>query len=337
MKNSYFALSREQQRRVVEQGAVKHNLPKHAIEKDLWVSAMLHIIFSLPCARSLVFKGGTSLSKVWNLIHRFSEDIDLAIDRAMFSFEGDLTKKQVKSLRKVSSIFVRDTLVKQLNDSISGSPLSQLCEIQAQADGVGDITYPEPRIIYVKYKSVFDDRLSYIEPEIKIEAGSRSLLEPTVDVSISSLIETAIPSISTTMAITSVKTAVPEKTFLEKAFLLHELFSVCDNVPARRRSRHIYDLSMMIKGGVAEKAISNDELWETISYHRSTLTGIQGVDYTPDIRNRIQLVPPHQSLENWQYDYDEMSGAMIYNNPPSFAQLVESMRSLEQMFRNRDR
>jgi len=108
MTNNYFALTEEQQRIVLEQTAVKQNLPKQAIEKDLWVTTILQIIFSLPCANSLVFKGGTSISKVWNLISRFSEDIDLAIDRARFDMNGDLTKKKVKKLRKVSSIFVRD-------------------------------------------------------------------------------------------------------------------------------------------------------------------------------------------------------------------------------------
>ena len=79
-KNNYFELTTVQQRTILEQTAIKQGLPKQAIEKDLWVTAILHILFGLPCADSLVFKGGTSLSKVWRLIGRFSEDIDLAID-----------------------------------------------------------------------------------------------------------------------------------------------------------------------------------------------------------------------------------------------------------------
>lgn len=111
-KNNYFKLTTNQQRTILEQTAIRQSLPKQAIEKDLWVTAMLELLFSLPCSDYLVFKGGTSLSKVWRLIRRFSEDIDLAIDRAVFELEGDLTKKQVKRLRKASSLFVRDTLKK---------------------------------------------------------------------------------------------------------------------------------------------------------------------------------------------------------------------------------
>ena len=90
------------------QTANKTGLPVQAIEKDLWVTMVLQTIFAQPIAEHLVFKGGTSLSKVWRVIQRFSEDIDLAIDPSIWGFEGDLTKKQIKRLRKASSLFVSD-------------------------------------------------------------------------------------------------------------------------------------------------------------------------------------------------------------------------------------
>lgn len=112
--NNYFQLSKEQQQIVLAQAANKTGLPIQAVEKDLWVTVALQIVFSLPIANHLVFKGGTSLSKVWKLIRRFSEDIDLAIDPSIWGFEGDLTKKQIKRLRKTSSVFVRDEFCKSL-------------------------------------------------------------------------------------------------------------------------------------------------------------------------------------------------------------------------------
>lgn len=332
-KNDFFSLPEAQQRMVLEQAAIRHNLAKQAVEKDLWVTAIIQIIFTLPCADSLVFKGGTSLSKVWGLINRFSEDIDLAIDRTIFNLDGELTKKKVKRLRKESSEFVRDELYRQLSDAIGQTPLNGRCTIEPQPDGDG--TYPEPRTIFVRYQSLFADQISYLSPIVKVEAGSRSLLEPTESVEINSLIETALPTISTTVASSKVKTAIAEKTFLEKAFLLHELFSTGKPVEARRRSRHIYDLHMMMQKGLAENAIANNELWETIHHHRATLTSMQGVDYTPDIRDRIQLVPPTESMASWKNDYEETNGSMIYNNPPSFEDLLESMDLLEHLFRQR--
>lgn len=335
MKNNYFTMTVAEQRLIMEQSATRLSLPVQAVEKDLWVTAMLQIMFGLPCAESLVFKGGTSLSKVWGLINRFSEDIDLAIDRNLFNLDGVLTKKGVKKLRKASSVFVREELCHQLQDAVVNTPLKDLCQIEAQPDGEGGSTYPEPRIIFVRYQSLFDDKLDYIAPIVKIEAGARSLLEPSENRRISSMIESVFPNIKTAIVDIPVRTAVAEKTFLEKAFLLHELFSVSNTVEAHRRSRHIYDLHMMMRNGIAEKAIQDDVLWETINHHRSTLTSMQGVDYTPDIRDRIQLVPPKECRENWQIDYELMTGAMIYGLRPTFAELMESMAELERRFRNR--
>lgn len=333
-KNDYFSLTAPQQRTILEQTAIKQGLPKQAVEKDLWVTAVIQLLFSLPCADNLVFKGGTSLSKVWKLINRFSEDIDLAIDRAVFELEGDLKKKQVKKLRKVSSLFVRNTLYQQLVAAVNQTSLKDSCQIEPEPDGEGDSTYPEPRSIFIRYKSVFEDKLDYIPSVVKVEAGARSLLEPYIETSITSMVEEAFPSISTTISDVMVKTAISEKTFLEKAFLLHELFSVNKSVEAHRRSRHIYDLYMMIQQGVADKAVPNDELWQTIHHHRSTLTSMQGVDYTSDIRKRIQLLPPMQCREGWEKDYEEMSAAMIYGEHPTFETLMDSMRSLELLFKN---
>ena len=85
----------------------------------------------------------------------------------------------------------------------------------------------------------------------------------------------------------------------------------------------------MMKKGVVDKAIVNDGLWQTILHHRSTLTSMQGVDYDADIKKTIQLIPPSESLANWEKDYEEMSSTMIYGEKPVFAELLESMNRLE--------
>ena len=136
----------------------KH-IPPQAVEKDLWVTTILQIVFSLPFADSLVFKGGTSLSKVFGKIERFSEDIDLAIDRTYFGLEEDLTKKQLKKLRKQSSTFVRDTFLGELQEAFRQYGLTEL-SATAEPDGEGDATYPEPRKIFIEYPSLFRDSLS---------------------------------------------------------------------------------------------------------------------------------------------------------------------------------
>ena len=267
------------------------------------------------------------------MIKRFSEDIDLAIDRKIFEFDGDLTKRQIKKLRKASSLFVRNELYAQLSKAIRESPLNGHCQIEPQPDGVGDDTYPEPRRIMIRYLSIFEDAMDYLSPTVVIEAGARSLLEPHKEVIISSLLESAFPNIDATIEDVVVKTALVEKTFLEKTFLLHELFSTSNGKNALRRSRHIYDLYMMMQKGVQNIAIKDDGLWESIRHHRSLLTSVQGVDYSPDVRNRICLIPPKEYIDYWQKDYEYMARTMIYGERPSFENLINSMRMLEASFR----
>lgn len=332
-KNDYFKLTTAQQRTILEQTAIKRGLPKQAIEKDLWVTALLQIIFSMPCADSFVFKGGTSLSKVWGLINRFSEDIDLGINRSIFNYDGDISKNQLSKLRKKSSLYVRDELCSKLIDAVNQSPLKELCRIEPEPDSERENPYNDPRSIFVSYESVFKDHLSYLPSIVRIEAGARTITEPYKTATLCSMVEQAFPTINTTITAPIVKTAIAEKTFLEKAFLLHELFSVRNKIETQRKSRHMYDLRMMMKQGVDKKALPNNELWEAIRHSRSMLTPMQGVDYMADIRKNIQLIPPKDSLANWRKDYEEMSSAMIYGEKPAFEELLESMNWLELLFK----
>ena len=264
---------------------------------------------------------------------KYSEDIDLAIAPSIWGFEGDLTKKQIKRLRKVSSVFVRDELCRQLRNEVSSNGMDSWLNIEVEPDGEGDSTYPEPRVIYIRYKSIFDSDLPYLHSEVKLEIGARSLLEPTTDAVVKSILEEGLP-ISTTIKQLAIPTAVAEKTFLEKAFLLHELFSSQLPREANRKSRHLYDLAQMMNTDIAARAIANDELWNTIHHHRELFTSMSGVDYTPDIRKRICLLPPDDVIDDWRNDYKDMQSSMIYGEKPTFEELIEKMRELENLFHN---
>lgn len=331
--NNYFQLSKEQQQMVLTQAANKTGLPVQAVEKDLWVTVVLQMVFALPVANHLVFKGGTSLSKVWKVIRRFSEDIDLAIDPSIWGFEGDLTKKQIKRLRKASSIFVRDELCLSLKSVVSETGMEKWLQVEVDPDGEGDGTYPEPRVIHVRYKSLFNENLPYLHSEVKLEVGARSLLEPTAKAAVTSAIEDVLP-ISTTIKQVMIPTALAEKTFLEKAFLLHELFSAQSSREANRKSRHLYDLAQIMNTDIASRAIADDDLWNTIHHHRELFTSMSGVDYTPDIRKRIRLLPPDDVIDDWRSDYKDMQSSMIYGEKPTFTELMKKMRELENLFHN---
>ena len=178
--------------------------------------------------------------------------------------------------------------------------------------------------------------LGYIKPTITLEVGARSLMEPSVEIPVKTIIQEALPQINTDVVPVNVTTAAPQKTFLEKAFLLHELFSVeHDTLPAKRRSRHLYDLNRMMDRDFAIAAVHDDVLWEHIRHHRERFTSMLGVDYSGDIRNRICLVPPEKHIEDWKKDYQYMCDSMIYGEKPTFTELIESIRELERRFRER--
>ena len=329
--SDFYKFPIEQKTEIIRQVVNKTGLYPQIIEKDLWVTTFLHLIFSLSFADKLVFKGGTSLSKIWNVIERFSEDIDLAVDRELFDLQGDLTVKQIKKLRKQSSLFVKETFCSELQKAIEKYNLQNLCSIEPQPDGEGDKTYPEPRKIFIHYQSLFDT-LPYVKTEIVLEIGARSLIEPTAKSEVKSLISNNLP-IETTLIDSPIITAVPEKTFIEKAFLLHEIFTCGGRMLANRKSRHLYDLEKMMDKDFAIKAIFDNELWNTIRHHRKKFTHINGVDYSQDIRSNIALIPPMQVIDDWQQDYEAMQNTMIYGNSLTFNKLINRIKLLNEKIR----
>lgn len=336
----YFDLDDNGKRLFIEQTAIHVGLPKTVVEKDLWVTLMLQVVFQLPFADKLVFKGGSSLSKVWGLINRMSEDIDLAYGDNFGTFNGDSpTIKQIKKLRKASSVFVRTEFCDSLREAIVRLGLDAWCNVEPQEDGEGDNTYPEPRQVYVTYKSLFPEEngqitSEYIKPTVMLEVSARSLMEPHADATVNSMLSEAYPQVDTQILQSNIRTALPAKTFLEKAFLLHELFSTDRCANANRKSRHLYDLERMMDEPFAREAVTDDALWQSISHHRKHYTSMKGIDYDTDIRKVITLLPPEEYLSAWEQDYNIMREKMILaGNAIPFNQMLERMTELQARFR----
>lgn len=340
MSNKYFEIDDEGKKLFITQTALKTGLPATVVEKDLWVTVVLQLVFQLPFSDRIIFKGGSSLSKVWNLIDRMSEDIDLAFDSNFGIFEGDMpTVKQIKKLRKQSSLFVQNEFFEALKNAITEAGLDKWCSVEAQPNGIGDLTYPEPRQLYISYKSLFEDALTdlgnaYVKPIVMLEVSSRSLIEPTGKAKVKSMIAREFSMVDTDVADSDIRTALPEKTFLEKVFLLHEMFVTLRCQRAERKSRHLYDVEKMMDKDFALRAVEDDELWNSINRHRARFSSIHGVDYTKDLRKEICLTPPDDVISLWEEDYRYMMEHMIYNGTAfPFYELMLRMHELEERFR----
>src|SRR5688572_11146869 len=195
-------------------------MPAHAVEKDWWVVQILAAIFEMKSGKHLVFKGGTSLSKAWGLIERFSEDVDLAIDRSFLGFEGELKKKEITALRKNANQYITETFFPELKQKMIENGFTDLkWEIVDTEESDQD-----PKIILMYYPNAIKSP-GYIKPKVQIEIGCRSLREPFKVQKLNSLVDEHYPDTDFAMPEINVPTVIPERTFLEKIFLLHEEFS----------------------------------------------------------------------------------------------------------------
>jgi len=161
------------------------------LEKDWWVTAVLRALFALPYAENLSFKGGTSLSKCYNLIERFSEDIDIAVNREYLGFVGTLSKTQISDrLRRSACSFVREKLQVDLQKQLETNGLNPA--VFSLKVNITPITTTDPEIIEVHYNTLFADQ--YIQPVVKLEISGRSMKEPVQTITLQSIIDEVFPN-----------------------------------------------------------------------------------------------------------------------------------------------
>lgn len=308
-------------------------LDPQIIEKDWWVTTVLRAVFSLPYSESLSFKGGTSLSKCWKLIERFSEDVDIAVSREYLGLSGDLSKTQISDkLRRNACSFVRKRLQLDIKERLLEQGIPEDCFTVAV--NITPITTTDPERIEISYKSKFRNN-PYIKSQVIVEVSGRSMSEPLKPVELRSILEDNFPEASFVEPPITVNAVVPERTFLEKICLLHEEFSHSpEQIRVNRMSRHLYDIVKIADTDIADRALSDRHLWNSIIEHRHKFIGLKGFDYTSLSPDRIRIVPPDIILEQWRKDYDAMREIMIYGESPDFDDLIEQIKHLNLRINN---
>lgn len=334
MRKDFYNLSQKDRKDIFQQTANKLNLPIMAVEKDWWVVQTLEVIFSLPISKSIVFKGGTSLSKAWKLIERFSEDIDLALDKSILDFEGEITNNQVKNLRKKSQEYIKDTVFVNLEKKFKEFGLNDV-ELKLEEIGTKD---QDPISISVEYPSLLDktEVSEYISPRILIEIGSRSMREPFEDCSFSSYVGEVYKERPFADEQIVIPTVRPERTYLEKLFLLHEEFQ---KGKGKRRvdrlSRHLYDIYQISKSEYGVLAIEDVNLYDEIIRHRKKFVKIGGIDYDNHYPPNLDPIPPDELKEDWGKDYAKMQELMIFRDSPDFEGLLEEIGKIKKIINDR--
>lgn len=326
----FIGMSEKRRRLVCTETGAQLNLFEIAVEKDFWVCWTLGKLFDLPeWGQHLTFKGGTSLSKCWNLIERFSEDIDIVIDRNALDFGGESapeqapSKKQrtkrLKALKEACQQCISDQIQPTLIESIS-SDLPDTLEWSLEPDPDD----PDKQTLLLLYPTAFPEQTAYLRRAVKIEMGARSDTEPVAFVEITPYIREAFPELLAEPG-SDVRAVRPERTFLEKAMLLHEETFRPEAKKKQRRSmaRHYYDLYRMIQAGVGDESVRDLRLFHRIAAHRQVFFRYTWVDYTTLNPQELQLVPSADDLPAWQADYESMQQEMFYGEVPIFEDILK--------------
>lgn len=326
-KINFYTIDKAEKIAIFNAIAAEKGMTPFAVEKDWWVSRTLEIVFQMYIAPHLVFKGGTSLSKAWKLINRFSEDIDLAIDKEFFEgYKGDISKSKITKLRKEAGVYTTGIFFDELQEEFKTKGLKELSfKIIEAKDSDQD-----PRIIEIYYPNIITATSEYLLPRVQIEISCRSLREPFTVQSFGSLLDEFYADKDFADSLFDVPSVTAERTFLEKLFLLHEEFHrPADKMRVDRLSRHLYDVFQLSKAGIAEKAISDKELYETIVAHRYKFSRVGEVDYNLHNPKTLNPTPTQEVIAEWEADYAKMKEDMIYEeNKPSFADLISNLMEL---------
>ena len=333
-----FLLLPDDRRRVLcdEAGRVL-GLSAGSIEKDFWVCWTLRTLFDLPISGPhLTFKGGTSLSKGWKLIQRFSEDIDVVIDRDFLGFGGDRSPedatshkqraKRIDELRDACQRHIRDALLPAFHRRVRESlPLSSSWRIETDPDDADDQT------LLFHYPGAAAEG-HYVRSVVKIELGARSDIEPSARPKIAPyLADVFAEEIGDSTF--SVRTIAPERTFWEKVALLHEeSYRVPHEGPKARLARHYYDLWCLLLAGVGDRARAEPGLFDRVVSHRAVFFRKNKEIQESLRRGGLRLVPSADRRTAWKRDYDAMREAMFFGDPPTFDEILAVVADFEQQF-----
>lgn len=315
-----------------------------SVEKDWWVTAVLYAIFHTSIGEYLLFKGGTSLSKGWNIINRFSEDIDLALSRDFFlnikklSCANCTSNTQIHHLRENAQDYILGEFKLELEKVFKdlGLPVTVISDRDMLDENGERCLVPhdkDPSVIFIEYPTLYKSYASYATPMVKIEISVLSMTEPFEMRRISSLVNQAFYGEDVDSDyVQIIRTVTPARTFLEKAFLLCEEYQKVEPRP-HRMTRHFYDLEKLMRTPYAEEALKDVELYKDIVNHRRKYYHVGYVNYDKELPQNIQIIPSDALLPNYEADYNEMRNSFIYGDSLDFSALMVRMAELQESFR----
>ncbi len=332
--NGIARMAAEERAQVFAETADRKALAEAIIEKDFWVCWILKQLFSIEALSGrLLFKGGTSLSKIFHAINRFSEDIDLAVDYVALGFTGDRDPRR-DDISRTRRANILDEMMAECQRYIGGDFLDALkarCEeILGAAEAWSlDVSGQDPNVIRFQYPTASSNSLAYVVPQVVLELGTHAEFVPHDRFTIRSLVAEEFPELVPDGDV-GVVALLAKRTFWEKATILHAEYHRPPEKPIPDRySRHYYDVAMLAQGAIRAEALADMDLLAQVVRHKETFYPSAWARYDLAHPGSFHVVPPQPRIAALERDYRNM-GVMIFGNPPTFDTIMATLAALEQ-------
>jgi len=329
----FSALSPQEREAVFVATADDLGASVQSIEKDFHVCRVIDVLFrAAPVQPKLFFKGGTSLSKGYGLIKRFSEDIDLVLSRpglgvdksadpSQTALTSDGRKKAIAAIMSKCSKHVAGAMLQQLQTLLPNDA------VELDPDDTDGAT------LLVRYPSLFDP-YEYLRQQVKIECGARGAAEPWQTRPITPYIQGQLPKDNWNLVTKNVTLIRPERTCWEKLSILHmahSRFADQGRPPGDRQfsSRHYYDVAMLQTAGVVARAVSTPELLLDVKHNLQLMFRANQTYLASATPGSFLIVPPEAAMSPLRADYQAMGG-MMFTDPPSFEWVVQQLQKAQE-------
>jgi hypothetical protein len=331
--NGIAQMPADKRAEVFAETAARKGLPDAIIEKDFWVCWVLKQLFSIEALSGrLLFKGGTSLSKIFHAINRFSEDIDLAVDYAALGFTGeqDPRREEISKSRRNS---ILAEMMAECQRYIGGEFLDALRARCEEILGAGawnvDVSGQDPNVVRFHYPVAGAKSLAYVAPQVVLELGTHAEFVPRDHFTIRSFAGEEFPELIADGDI-DVVALLAKRTFWEKATILHaEYHRPPEKALPDRYSRHYYDVAMLAEGTIRAEALGEMTLLAKVVRHKETFYPSAWARYDLARPGSLRLLPPKNRLAALERDYRNM-GVMIFGEPPPFDTIMGALAGLEE-------
>lgn len=332
MTEYFFDLSQKDQREALEYAREQTGRPAHLLEKDVWVVWTLHTLFDSTLATDLTFKGGTSLSKAYKVIDRFSEDLDLTYDIRklipdLIREEDEIpasrsqASKWTKAVRRRLPSWIRENLQPTIQEALERDGLDAQVELGGEAGDRLLLRYPD-----------LAQGTGYVAPVVILEFGGRATGEPHQIMPIECDMDGYVPDVNFPTATPLVMSLA--RTFWEKATAAH-VYCAQGRIRGERYARHWYDLVAIMRSSHFAAILGDRTVASTVASHKSHFfiekdTEDKIIDYTSATTGHLKIVPEGEARASLAEDYAVMlADEVMVGNAPDFDSLIKACADLE--------